>query len=234
MTFPGEFLSKSGLPPRFFHHWLVIGILGLLAIALWDLSSLDTSVAYIAGGSTGFPWRENYWFDNVLHKGARNLAWIAVLMLIVGALYPFGILRSLPLLARLQLPAVTLISAGTISLLKYWSNTSCPWDLAMFGGSLTYVSHWNMNLFDGGSGHCFPAGHASTGFAFLGGYFVLRRYRPRLAMWWVAVTIGVGMILGIAQQLRGAHFMSHTLWTAWICWMLGGLVDSACHPRAKI
>jgi membrane-associated PAP2 superfamily phosphatase len=31
----------------------------------------------------------------------------------------------------------------------------------------------------------------------------------------------IGFILGISQQMRGAHFMSHTLWTAWLCWTVG-------------
>ena len=32
---------------------------------------------------------------------------------------------------------------------------------------------------------------------------------------------GAGLLLGLGQQWRGAHFMSHTLWSAWICWMVG-------------
>jgi membrane-associated PAP2 superfamily phosphatase len=35
-----------------------------------------------------------------------------------------------------------------------------------------------------------------------------------------------GFVAGATQQLRGAHFMSHTLWTAWICWAVGALTDS--------
>jgi membrane-associated PAP2 superfamily phosphatase len=31
----------------------------------------------------------------------------------------------------------------------------------------------------------------------------------------------VGCVLGISQQMRGAHFMSHTLWTAWLSWTVG-------------
>jgi membrane-associated PAP2 superfamily phosphatase len=31
-----------------------------------------------------------------------------------------------------------------------------------------------------------------------------------------ALGIGAGLGLGWVQQLRGAHFLSHTLWSAWI------------------
>jgi membrane-associated PAP2 superfamily phosphatase len=27
-----------------------------------------------------------------------------------------------------------------------------------------------------------------------------------------------GVLLGLTQTLRGAHFPSHTGWTAWLCW----------------
>jgi hypothetical protein len=27
--------------------------------------------------------------------------------------------------------------------------------------------------------------------------------------------------------VRGAHFMSHTLWTAWLCWTTAFIVDVA-------
>jgi membrane-associated PAP2 superfamily phosphatase len=34
-------------------------------------------------------------------------------------------------------------------------------------------------------------------------------------------------VLGLAQQVRGAHYMSHTLWSAWACWVAGLLVEEA-------
>lgn len=95
-----------------------------------------------------------------------------------------------------------------------------------FGGVARYASHWTGWIYpDGGSGQCFPAGHATTGFAFVGGFFALRHARPRLARVWLWSALTFGMVLGIGQQLRGAHFMSHTLWTGWLCWMTAWLSD---------
>ena len=111
-----------------------------------------------------------------------------------------------------------------MSLLKGISVTSCPWDLQAFGGVARYVSHWSL-LGDGGAGHCFPAGHAASGFAFVSGYFAFRKHDQVLARRWLTAALAAGFALGIAQQLRGAHFMSHTLWTAWICWTLCGVLD---------
>jgi membrane-associated PAP2 superfamily phosphatase len=69
----------------------------------------------------------------------------------------------------------------------------------------------------------------------MGGYFVLRRVSPRVAAVWLGAAVAAGLVLGVSQQLRGAHYMSHTLWTAWVCWTVGFAIDivvTRLNPRA--
>jgi len=124
----------------------------------------------------------------------------------------------------------TLLAALAVTALKAASQTSCPWALADFGGVAHYASHWAFQA-DGGSGHCFPAGHASSGFSFVAGYFAFRRTAPQIARRWLIAALAAGLALGLAQQWRGAHFMSHTLWSAAACWGVAWLLD-AVWPRA--
>jgi membrane-associated PAP2 superfamily phosphatase len=42
----------------------------------------------------------------------------------------------------------------------------------------------------------------------------------RTARTWLAAVLVLTAWTGLAQQARGAHFLSHTLWTAWWCWTL--------------
>lgn len=207
----------------------------LLALAIllgWDASGLDLALARPWASAQGFALRDHWLLTTVLHDGARRAAWLPCLWLLIGIWRPTGVLRQLPQADRVQWLAGTLLALGAISLLKNWSYTSCPWDLAEFGGRAAWVSHWAWGVGDGGPGHCFPAGHASAGFALLPGYFVLRRSHPRLARAWLAGALAFGLLLGAAQQLRGAHFMSHTAWTAWLCWSVGWLVDGLAALRA--
>ncbi|MDA8523590.1 phosphatase PAP2 family protein [Acidovorax sp. NCPPB 4044] len=199
--------------------------LGLLIA--WDTTAFDLALARVFGNGGGFPLRDDWFFASVMHEGARRAAWVLMVLLAASVWWPVGWLRRLSTAERAQMAASALIALGVVTAFKQASATSCPWDLAEFGGMARYVSHWSRGIFDGGSGHCFPAGHASAGFAFLGGYFALRHRHPGPARWWLAASIAAGLILGAAQQVRGAHFMSHTLWTGWLCWTAGWACDLA-------
>jgi membrane-associated PAP2 superfamily phosphatase len=197
--------------------------LGLAALLAWDGLGLDMALAAPWGGPGGFALRDDWWLSKIMHEGARALAWLVFLALAAGIWRPWGVLASLPLNARVRLFLSVLAALLSVTLLKGLSHTSCPWDLQAFGGSAAYVSHWALGQRDGGGGHCFPAGHASAGFAFVAAYFGLRSAGSPSARWVLGAALLVGTVLGLSQQVRGAHFMSHTLWTAWLSWSMGGV-----------
>lgn len=204
--------------------------LALLAAALaWDASGLDLPFAQLAGGASGFALRDNWLLVTFAHEGGRRFAWLFALVLCLAVWWPVGPLARIGQRERLQLASSTLLGALAVSVLKFGSHTSCPWELADFGGVARYVSHWSL-AGDGGAGHCFPAGHAASGFTFVGGYFAFRQTEPRVARRWLAAALAAGALLGLAQQWRGAHFMSHTLWSAVVCWGVACLLQ-ATWPR---
>ena len=200
---------------------VVATFIALALVAAWDASGLDLAAAQWFGTPTGFPWRNSHRLILWMHEVPRFTSWVLVAGLFVAIARPFGPLRRLDRTGRVQLASTVLASVLAVSLIKTGSATSCPWDLQAFGGVARHVSHWAWGLDDGGPGKCFPAGHASAAFAYLGGWFVFRRVSPRLAWYWLVVALLAGFALGLGQQMRGAHYMSHTLWTAWICWTVG-------------
>jgi membrane-associated PAP2 superfamily phosphatase len=40
--------------------------------------------------------------------------------------------------------------------------------------------------------------------------------QPAKAMRVFLTGLGVGIFMGLVQQVRGAHFLTHTLWSVWI------------------
>ena len=201
----------------------VISLIGLLILLAWDFSGGDMQMAQWWGESTGFALRDNWWMVKVMHEGMRNAGWVLLLALAAGIWRPWGSLRHLATGDRAGLFLSVVCALLAVTLIKGISKTSCPWDLQVFGGTASYISHWNVFEVDGGGGHCFPAGHASTGFAFMAAYFGLRQSGAPSARTWLACALLAGLVLGLSQQMRGAHFMSHTLWTAWLSWSVGWL-----------
>jgi membrane-associated PAP2 superfamily phosphatase len=209
---------------------LIITLAALLALVAWDASGLDLALAAPFAGPFGFPLKDDWILTRIFHRGARMAAWIPALWLVAGIFLPTGIQRQLSRRERVLWAVSTLAALAAISLAKHVSLTSCPWDLAQFGGSAQWVSHWAWGISDGGPGRCFPAGHASAGFAFVTAWFVLRDRFPRAALAWLLVSLAAGLLLGGVQQVRGAHYMSHTLWTAWTCWTVGYVISLVARP----
>lgn len=201
---------------RWLHGAFVAAGLGLAALLLWEYSGRDLWLAHLYGDASGFAWRDAWATRTLLHDGGR---WLSVLLLAGVALDARGTAQGAPSLRdRLYWLAVIVASLLLVPALKRFSLTSCPWDLAEFGGAAAYVPHWLPGVADGGPGHCFPSGHAVAAFAFFGLYFLWRPHRPRLARASLVATLVVGAAFGWAQLARGAHFASHTLWSAWMCW----------------
>jgi membrane-associated PAP2 superfamily phosphatase len=200
---------------------LVVTVGALLLLAAWDVSGADLTLSHWIAGPAGFPWRDAWLTRVVLHDGGRWLSGLvlAVLTLAVWRRSPAGPSRA----ARFGALGVVLLGLVVVPSLKRASATSCPWDLAEFGGTAHYVSHWQFGLADGGPGHCFPSGHAVAAFAFVALYFLWRPHQPGRARAWLAGTLVVGAVFGVAQWLRGAHYVSHVLWAAWICWTVAAL-----------
>jgi len=111
-----------------------------------------------------------------------------------------------------------LLSIGIVGLLKTLTNVDCPWDLAAFGGRFPYVELFADRPDALRIGRCFPAAHASSGYALLALYFTFRERHAGLAKLGLAVGGLAGLIFGLAQQARGAHFVSHDLWSAFVVW----------------
>jgi membrane-associated PAP2 superfamily phosphatase len=160
-------------------------------------------IALLFGGPQGFAWRDHWLLAGLMHNGGEAIATGIVALLLVGVWWL----------------ATTVANALGVALVRRSSLTSCPWSLMEFGGTAgQHVSHGACHLRDGGPGSCFPSGHAAAGFAFLPGWFVLRRSAPAAASAWLAAALAAGLCFGAIQVVRGAHFPRHVLWSGWLCW----------------
>lgn len=215
----GRVAEPTPLPARAVWRFdLAVAAVGLTLLLLWDAAGRDLAVMRLLGGPTGFAWRNHPLTSTVLHDGGRWLSAAALGLFVFVAWRPALWWKRVSAPTRAWQLTAAVLCLVTIPLLKKASLTSCPWDLREFGGQAVYLSHWAYGQVDGGPGHCFPSGHASGAFAFLAGYFALREVDGQSARAWLASVMLLGVLFGAAQTLRGAHYPSHTLYTAWICW----------------
>lgn len=204
--------------------WLALGV-----ALLWDLGGADLPVMRFLGNPDGFPLRNQWLLSHVLHDTVRQLSSDFYLLLWAWALWPDrrplgpAPLWTLPRRERITVVLLVGLSLVAVNLIKTASHTSCPWDLQAFGGPAHYVSHWSLGERDGGGGRCFPGGHASSAYAFLGLCLPwlmppAGRVRAATAGWrWLGFFMLAGLVAGTVQTVRGAHYPSHTLWTLVIC-----------------
>lgn len=120
------------------------------------------------------------------------------------------------------------VTPAFVGFLKGRSDVYCPAQLTRYGGDQTYRRPFSPRPAEPDKprrGHCWPAGHASGGFALVGLALLAKtRRRQRLGL---AVGLLTGWTMGAYQMLKGAHFLSHTVIT-----MLVALLFAALAARA--
>lgn len=213
--------------------WLGLALLLLLA---WEASGGDRALSAWAGGREAFPLRHPGTWASVLHEAGRVVCALLLVALIVDAAWPAPPWRGPgaagDVTQRRVTAAATVAALVAVPSLKRISRTSCPWDVVDYGGTVPWVSHWAFSVADGGPGHCFPSGHAVAAFAFLVPALAWRQQHPRAARAAVVAVLAAGALFGAVQLMRGAHYLSHVLWSAWLCAAIAVAVDAARRVQA--
>lgn len=215
--------ARSGWrPDRKF--WLVHLLLPAAASAavltLLEYTPVDLWLAdrWFALEGDRWAWRDNWLTYNLIHHYGK-LALIAFGIVLIGLI--IASLRSAQL-ARWRLPMTYALTSmalvpAVIARAKGFIPVPCPWDLARYGGELAYLRTFEYSFGPADFGHCFPSGHASGGFALLTMYFAAFLYVRRPALMLLPGLV-VGWVFAFGQQARGAHFISHDLWSMALCW----------------
>ncbi|MFC5577827.1 phosphatase PAP2 family protein [Lysobacter niabensis] len=208
---------------RFYAHHLAWPLLAFaLAAAALALFDGDRGWANRLYAWQGHAWalKSSFVGDTLVYTGGRLLsvtAWLVVLTLWILTLTRTRLAAWRRPLGYLVLAPIT--AALLVVWMKSWTNVDCPWDVVGYGGTRPYHGLFAMRP-AGARGQCFPAAHASAGYCWLALYFFFVTTRPGLRWLGIAVPVGLGMLLGLMQQLRGAHFLSHDLWSLAICWLI--------------
>lgn len=175
---------------------------------------------YYDPASRSFPLRDDVFMETVMHSGLKLVA-LAIGIAVFGAFLLSYVVPDLPGQRRRMLWLFAAMAGATllVSTFKHYSTMHCPWDLAMYGGYAPFHGLFDRLPDNVIPGRCFPGGHASGGFALMAFYFAFRGTHRKTARIWLTVAIMLGTVMGWTQMMRGAHFLSHTIWAAWLEWV---------------
>lgn len=212
--------------PRPLNLWLYLGIPFATVIALllleWTSLDMDLATLFFDPAAGQFIGRHSYLLETILHDRVKQGVILLSLIAVAAFIASFFWQRLFSWRRELGCLVLALsLSTAFVTPLKKVTQVQCPWSLTQFGGKETYSKLLEPRPATDKPGLCWPGGHAATGFCLFALFFVLRDRRPRLARVALAVAFLAGATLSLGRMMQGAHFLSHNVWTAVFCWLIG-------------
>jgi membrane-associated PAP2 superfamily phosphatase len=218
----------------FFGALLVSALLILWIGAATDLDLMLADAAFDPA-TMAFPWRHAWLTEVFAHVALKRALIVLGSGFIVMAAWDLLAARAWSRLRRFQMRLVALsaiLVPAAITLTKHLSVSHCPWDLVRYGGVEPYVRLLEAMPRGALAGGCMPAGHAATALWMVSLAVFFLPARPRAGFAAALVLLAAGFGVGWMQQLRGAHFLTHTLWSMWLACAIVGTLYLLMKPSA--
>ena len=206
----------------------VAGVTLLLACLAWwiQVSGLDMRIArgLFDPLLDDFPLHGSRWLELLGHRLVLALP-VSVGLAAAGvaaASYRIAAWRRGRGVA-LAVAATCLSGQLLITQLKHHTMLPRPYDLETLGGYTPYPLHW-WTWVRARAGGALPSGHAGAGYALLSLYFAgWALGRPAWRWSGLAIGLGAGVGFSVVRILQGAHFLSQTIWSAALMWLLAAV-----------
>ncbi len=207
-------------------HILLAVLLLIVTIVLFQFTNLDLIVENLFYNFQTHKWlvdENNKLLHILFYSGIKKVLIIFGLSLLFILLF----LRNKPmfkpykkglLIVVLSFIFIPLVVGG----LKKVTNTPCPNNLKIYGGE--YPDIKILTPYPKNSPlkckhvRCWPAGHASGGFALMALFFLFKSRKNKL----LALSLGlfVGWSMGLYKMFIGDHFLSHTIVTMLLAYLI--------------
>lgn len=221
--------------PNYRREFLVSITLAILATLIIEHSPLDIAISQLF-------YQNGHWLldkqatlpDWIFYTGIKRLLIMFEVYILLAWLQRLNfsknpnhrhkkILNAFQILSRFStrelgyLAGVMLLVPTVVATLKGITHVPCPNNLQLFGGEFAYVSLWQDIISHSGQ-KCFPAAHASSGFALYAWAFLpsLKNRRWQIAM---GVTV-LAWLMGLYKMAIGDHFLSHTVVSMLLAWAI--------------
>lgn len=218
--------------------WLLLPLWCLTLLILFPPQTLDIAISGLFFDTQGWPLKNDFFFNVVLYKSSKIIpigaALASVYVLVKNLIANRRGLQ--PDSYWIYRPLYIIIAMLACVLVVWWLKAStgvyCPWSVSYFSGDHALREPtWSWVFQDG---RCWPSGHSGTGFCLLALFFALRDKYPQLARKTLVAVLLLGTICSLTRIVQGAHFLSHTLATALIDWIICAGLYVLCFDRQNI
>ncbi len=204
---------------------LLTALLLLGTILFFGLSGADIAIQSLFYNPQTHQWlidSNNAILKFVFYDGIKRLLIIIGVVVLVGliigwkrsSLQPYRRGLIILLASSIFVPLI-------VGSLKAVTNMPCPKNVEIFGGTYPHTCVWESygkRECPKEKQKCWPAGHASGGFALIALVFLFQTRRAKVLAMSSAMVIGWSM--GTYKMLIGDHFFSHSVITMILAWLL--------------
>jgi len=206
--------------------WRELSILLILALLTtpvfwltdWDIRAASWFYRPTNGES---PWPlQQFWLWQVIYNYAYGFAYTVAISALLVALcgYGFAIFKAWRKPA-LYILLVTALGPGLVVNLIFKDHWGRPRPVHMtgFGGEHQYIPPLKIG---GTKEKSFTCGHCSVAFIAFALYFLSRKHKAK----YFALTLVLGVIVGITRMSAGGHFISDILWSGYLVFLVAWLL----------
>lgn len=209
----------------YIHRFIACLVVLLLTLYIIHYNNLDLKFQSLFFNPDTKLWlvaRDNMILKFIFYKFPKYIIAIYGISMILWAVKLRHYKENIELQKKLLFLILVLICTPlTVALLKHYSPIYCPNFIEEFGGDKLYISPFDMfngTIFFNNTGKCFPAGHASGGFALISLYFVMPGKASKICS--LLFGLFLGWIMGLYQIAKGTHYLSDTIVTLAIAYLL--------------
>ncbi|SFV68763.1 hypothetical protein MNB_SV-14-180 [hydrothermal vent metagenome] len=204
---------------------VVTATLLVFTVIFFGLSDIDISIQDNFFNSSTNKWvldRDLEPYKFIFYDGIKKLLIVFAVLMLLALIF---LRKNRTVIAYKKGLTIVVLSAIFVPVivggLKKVTNMPCPKNEIHYGGvypATKVWEHYPKEFKQPSKIRCFPAGHASGGFALLSLFFLFKRRRNRVIALGVALTVGWSM--GLYKMLIGDHFLSHTVITMILAWLI--------------
>ena len=200
-------------------------VLLIITILFFQFSNVDVWVENLFYNASTHTWlidRNDKILKIIFYTGIKKLL-IALAVIMLLSLVVFRNSKIIKeykkglIIVILSAIFVPLIVGG----LKAVTNTPCPKNTDIYGGNypeIKVLDRYPKNFHQKKRIKCWPAGHASGGFALLSLFFLFKSRKNKKRA--IVLAMVVGWSMGLYKMMIGDHYLSHTIVTMLLAWLI--------------